>query len=64
VPTNAPVRITGAEAGQPLTLLDATGRSVRTYLPAADALLDLHGVAPGLYLLRASDGRTARLVVE
>lgn len=49
----------------PALLFDALGRVARRYaLPATDeATLDLRGLPPGLYLLRAGE-RTARLVVE
>ncbi len=60
------VRLSGAAAGSPLTLFDATGRAVATV--AADATgaatVPVRGLAGGVYVLRASDGRTARLVVE
>ena len=60
------MRITGAPAHQPLTLLDATGRRVATLPTDATgaATLPAAALAPGLYLLRAPGGRTARLVVE
>ncbi len=65
-PTRGAVRLTGAPAYQLLTLLDATGRRVRTLQADAEgaASLPAGALAPGLYLLRAADGRTARLVVE
>ncbi len=65
-PASAPVRLTGCPVGQPLILLDATGRRVATLQADATgtATLPAAALAPGLYLLRAPDGRTARLVVE
>ncbi len=65
-PATTEVRITGAPAGQPLTLLDATGRCLATLSAEATgaASLPVDKLAPGLYLLRAADGRTRRLVVE
>ncbi|MBF9219579.1 T9SS type A sorting domain-containing protein [Hymenobacter ruricola] len=52
-----------------LTVLDALGRAVRTQAAPANArtVLDLGGLAPGLYAVRAEAGGTAttqRLVVE
>lgn len=52
-----------------LTLLDALGRAVRAQTAATNArtVLDLTGLAPGLYALRVSAGgstATRRLVVE
>ncbi|WP_196295126.1 FG-GAP-like repeat-containing protein [Hymenobacter ruricola] len=45
-------------------LLDALGRVLRTVpAPAGTATLDVAGLAPGLYLVRAA-GQVARLVVE
>ncbi len=64
-PARTEVRVAGSEPGQPLTLLDATGRVVKTNNEQRTTNnFNLHGLAPGLYLLRAADGRTARLVVE
>ncbi|MBF9222707.1 choice-of-anchor I family protein [Hymenobacter ruricola] len=44
-------------------LLDGLGRTVRQ-LPTATDRLDVRGLQVGLYLLRASDGATSRLVVR
>ncbi len=64
-PATSAVRVTGAPAHAALTLFDAVGRVVRT--AGADALgagaLDLRGLAPGVYLVRAA-GQRQRLVVE
>ena len=60
------VRRTGAPADQPLHLLDATGRCVRQLRADATgaAYLPPPALPAGLYLLRVTDGRTARLVLE
>jgi len=64
-PARTSVQVPAATAATTLTLLDVTGRTVRT---APGATLSVLGVAPGLYLLRAATPdqplRTARLVVE
>ena len=56
----AAVRLSRPVAG---TLLDGLGRAVRQ-LPTATNLLDVRGLPAGLYLLRATDGATSRLVVR
>lgn len=71
-PAHHRVRITGAPTG-PVTLLDALGREVRPAKQSpsaahlsprtADLDLDLTGLAPGLYLVRAGT-QARRLVVE
>lgn len=62
-PAHHTVRITGAPAG-PITVLDALGQEVRTAnLPPSTSDLDLTGLPPGLYLLRAGN-QARRLVVE
>lgn len=61
-PATTTVQLTGAPAGTTACLLDALGRIVRTY-PAGSTTLDLHGLAPGLYTVRAG-AATRRLVVE
>ena len=63
-PARGQVRLEGlptALLGIPAQLLDASGRVVAT--PALQPELDLTGLAPGLYLLRAQ-GASLRLVVE
>ena len=67
----AAVLVPAAAGGTPATLvvLDALGRPVRTQaaLPATRAVLDLTGLAPGLYAVRLTVGAataTRRLVVE
>ncbi|UOQ72454.1 T9SS type A sorting domain-containing protein [Hymenobacter cellulosilyticus] len=64
-PARTSVRVPEATAATTLTLLDATGRTVRT---ASGTVLPVQGVAPGLYVLQATTPgqplRTARLVVE
>ena len=55
-----------AETAAAAVLLDALGREVRRYaVPAraTEALLDLGGLAPGLYLVRCG-AAVGRLVVE
>ncbi len=62
----APVRLSGAPAGTRLVVSDLAGRIVAS-LPAdatGAATLPTHPLAPGVYVVRAADGRTARLVVE
>ena len=44
-------------------LLDGLGRAVRTLTTATDRL-DVRGLPAGLYLLRATDGATSRLLVQ
>ena len=56
----ATVRLSRPVAG---TLLDGLGRAVRRFSAATDRL-DVRGLTPGLYLLRADDGATSRLVVR
>ena len=57
---NAAVRLSRPVAG---ALLDGLGRVVRQ-LPTATDHLDVRGLPAGLYLLRAADGATSRLVVR
>ena len=57
---DAMVRFSRPVAG---TLLDGLGRVVRQ-LPTTTDKLDVHGLPAGLYLLRATDGATSRLVVR
>jgi hypothetical protein len=61
----ASVRITGAEAGAPVQLLDATGRVVRLARATngGDMVLDLKGLSAGVYTVRVGTA-TQRLVVE
>ncbi|HYE79599.1 MAG TPA: T9SS type A sorting domain-containing protein [bacterium] len=62
-PAHHTIRITGAPAG-PITVLDALGREVRTAtLPSSPSDLDLTGLPPGLYLVRAGT-QARRLMVE
>ena len=44
-------------------LLDGLGRAVRTLTTATDRL-DVRGLPAGIYLLRATDGATSRLLVQ
>ena len=64
-PAHGAVRISGATPGASVQLLDAIGRVVRELpAPAADATtLDLAGLSPGVYTVRAG-AATARLVVK
>ena len=52
-----------ATPNAPVEIVDARGRTVRTTPLTATGELDLTGLAPGLYVVRAG-GATARLVVE
>ncbi|MBD2721534.1 choice-of-anchor I family protein [Hymenobacter armeniacus] len=56
----AAVRLSRPVAG---ALLDGLGRAVRQ-LPTATDHLDVRGLAAGLYVLRATDGATTRVVVR
>jgi hypothetical protein len=58
--SDAAVRLSRPVAG---ALLDGLGRTVRQ-LPIATDKLDVRGLPAGLYLLRANDGATSRLVVR
>ncbi|MBC7448849.1 MAG: hypothetical protein H7330_12400 [Hymenobacteraceae bacterium] len=60
------MRVTGAGPHQSLTVLDATGRRVATLQADATGAATLRpgALAPGLYVVRAADGRTRRLLVE
>ena len=58
--SEAAVRLSRPVAG---ALLDGLGRAVRQ-LPIATERLDVRGLPAGLYLLRATDGATSRLVVR
>jgi hypothetical protein len=44
------------------TLHDLAGRAVRQL--AATTQFDTNGLAPGVYVLRATDGATSKLVVQ
>ena len=59
-PATAEVRLVGHKAGQPVSLFDGQGRLLRTQ---TNDLLDLRGLARGLYLVRVGEG-SRRLVVE
>ncbi len=65
-PASAPVHLTGAPAHQPLTVLDVTGRRVATLPTDASgaATLPPSALVPGVYVVRAADGRSRRLLVE
>ncbi|HEX8350038.1 MAG TPA: T9SS type A sorting domain-containing protein [Hymenobacter sp.] len=67
-PATSLVHVVGLSAGSPVQLLDAGGRIARTAVLSTDATINIQGVAPGLYTLRATDtqGRayTRRLVVQ
>jgi hypothetical protein len=63
-PATGRVQLTLPSAATSAELLDALGRPVRhVAAPAGTATLDLTGLPPGLYLLRAV-GQVARLLVE
>ncbi len=58
------VQVVGVGAGERVTLLDATGRTVRVSTASEHgALLDVANLAAGVYTVRAA-GATRRLVVE
>ena len=60
------VQVAGGLAGAAVALFDVAGRRVAT-APAdatGTATLPTHGLAAGVYVVRAPDGRTVRLVVE
>jgi hypothetical protein len=54
------VRLSRPVAG---TLCDLTGRPVRQFATATDRL-DTGGLAAGVYVLRATDGATSKLMVR
>ena len=62
----AAIRLTGAPAHQPIAVLDLAGRRLATVQTDANGTATLPAAAlpSGLYLVRAADGRTRRLVVE
>ncbi|WP_310392701.1 hypothetical protein [Hymenobacter sp.] len=62
VPARGTAWVLNAAPDTPLVLFDGLGRAVRTF-PAGSIPLDLAGLAPGLYRLRAG-GQHLRLVVE
>ena len=64
-PAHGTVRVAGAAPGAPLTLLDGTGRAVRTLRAdgAGAATLSLAGLPVGVYAVRVG-GAVRRLVVE
>ena len=63
-PAHATVLLTGAPASTTATLLAGLGRTVRTLeTPTGTATLDLRGLAPGVYTVRAG-AATRRLVIE
>ncbi len=61
-PAHHTVRLTGSTAPT-ATLLDALGRTVREWPLTASAELDVRGLAPGLYTVRAGTA-VRRLVIE
>ena len=64
-PATAPIRLTGAEARQPVEVLDGLGRRVAALLTDADgaATLQPGTLRPGLHVVRCG-AATRRLVVE
>ncbi len=62
----ASVRVAAGTAGAAVTVFDAAGRRVTTALADATgtATLAVRGLAGGVYVVQAADGRTTRLVVE
>ncbi len=61
-PANTEVRIVGNEAKLPVQLLDGLGKAVRIQ-PAGTGVLDLRGLAKGLYLVKVGQS-SRRLVVD
>ena len=61
-PAHGTVQVLNLVPGSSLTLFDALGRPVRTYV-ATEAPLDLSGIAAGLYWLRTPT-QQVRLSVE
>lgn len=57
------VQVLGHNATLPVQLFDGHGRLVRTLAPATEAVLDLRGLAAGLYVVR-SGTQTRHLAVE
>ena len=62
-PAHGLVRLVGHNAALPVLLLDSQGRIVRRLPTAADATLDLRGLATGLYLVRVGE-ETRRLSID
>ncbi|RFP63487.1 T9SS C-terminal target domain-containing protein [Hymenobacter lapidiphilus] len=67
-PATGRVRLLGLPAGRPISVFDQLGRLVRTAPLAPDASFSVHGLTPGLYVVRAVDAQNrayaGRLVVE
>lgn len=67
-PATNELHLTGLPTGGRVELLDALGRPVRTTVVAADATVQVRGLAPGLYTMRATDAQgllhTGRVVVQ
>ncbi len=62
----ASVRVAGCAVGTTVRVFDAAGRRVATAVADATgtATLAVRGLAGGVYVVQAADGRTQRLVVE
>jgi hypothetical protein len=60
------VLVTGGVGNAPVTVFDATGRRVATVMADASGAAEVStkGLALGVYVVRVTDGRTTRLIVE
>jgi hypothetical protein len=67
-PATTTVRLPTVPVGSRVQLLNAVGRLTHTAVVTTSAIVSLQGVAPGLYVVRATDAQgrqyTGRLVVE
>lgn len=64
-PTDGLIRISGSSALGSFELLDAHGRLVRRFTPQGqDPILDLGGLAPGIYVLTDGQGATTRIALQ
>ena len=64
-PTDGLIRISGSAALGSFELLDAHGRLVRRFTPQGqDPILDLGGLAPGIYVLTDGQGAATRIALQ
>ena len=64
-PTEGPIRISGTIRAGNLDLLDTRGALVRRFArPGHDPVLDLSGLAPGIYVLTDGQGATTRIALQ
>lgn len=65
VPASQTLNVLVSDAAMPADLWNCTGRIVRSFmLRKGLSTLDVSALPPGVYLLRTSDGRSVRVVVE